>query len=185
MGELAYLAEALRYPAPGRDAALRAGLREWPDSPGKAAMVAFVARLQSLSLAEWEELYTRTLDLDPVIAPYIGFQTWGESYTRGNFMARLSRCMVEAGVEWEGELPDHLVPVLRYLDISPNPAADLVEHVLPAIQKMEALLRKADAGNPYLYLLKAARAAIEKKLAALAGTGPVGTSAAKPTPLNT
>ncbi len=50
---------------------------------------------------------TRTLDLDPPAAPFIGNQTWGESNQREN------SCQNEPGaVPWdidlEGELPDPL-----------------------------------------------------------------------------
>ena len=52
-----------------------------------------------LSLGEWEELHTRTLDLNPPAAPYVGYQIWGDSYQRGAFLAKMNRALVEAGVD--------------------------------------------------------------------------------------
>ncbi len=153
------LAEAFRYPDPGRLSALQDGLIGSPDGRQKAALQAFADKIRRLALGEWEELYTRTFDLNPPAAPYVGFQTWGESYQRGVFLSRLSRELVENGVDPGGELADHLVPVLRYLGQVSTPLPELVEVLVPAIQRMAAVLRKAEPDNPYLYLLEAAELA--------------------------
>ena len=56
MGTYALLAEALRYPAPGRIEMLQAGLMEMPGGGAKKALSAFVERIQGLSLGEWERV---------------------------------------------------------------------------------------------------------------------------------
>jgi len=165
MGTLAFLAEALRYPAAGRLENLEAGLARLPSGPAKRALADFIQRIEKLSLAEWEELYTHTLDLSPTIAPYVGYQMWSDSYKRGSFMAKANREMQELGVEKDGDLPDHLVPILRYLDASAElgitPIAELVEVFEPAVQKMRKGLKKAEPGNPYVYVLEAVIRAAE------------------------
>ena len=40
----------------------------------------FSTGLIRLPLGASEELHARTLDLNPPAAPYVGYQTWGESY---------------------------------------------------------------------------------------------------------
>ena len=116
MAKLNLYAEAFSYPGPGRLEVYRAGLDRLPESPGRTEFAAFLQALGLLTLGEWEELHTRTLDLNPEFAPYVGYQMWGDSYKRGGLMSRLNRAMRSAQVDLGGELPDHLMPVLRYLD---------------------------------------------------------------------
>lgn len=159
MGTYGLLAEALRYPAPGRIEVLEAGLIEMPSGGIKKAFSVFVERIQGLTLGEWEELHTCTLDLNPPAAPYLGFQMWGESYKRGSFMAHLNYRIKELEIDTDGELPDHLIPVLRYLETASargrNPSAELLEVLAPAVVKMHNVLRKSEPDNPYVYLFEA------------------------------
>lgn len=159
MGVYALLAEALRYPAPGKIEILEAGLLELPDGRAKRAFSKFVQNVQGLSLAAWEELYTHTFDLNPTTAPYIAYQIWGDSYKRGAFMAKVNRELKTLNIEKDGELPDHLVPMLRYLDVTAASdatlPADLREILEPAVEKMRKVLRKEEPENPYLYIFEA------------------------------
>jgi nitrate reductase delta subunit len=68
----------------------------------------------------------------------------------------MNRALMEADIDSENELPDHLIPVLRYLAAAPAPLAELVVVLEPALRRMLEGLRKADADNPYLYVLEAA-----------------------------
>ncbi|HVP21363.1 MAG TPA: hypothetical protein VMS73_05825 [Anaerolineaceae bacterium] len=145
-------AEAFRYPGPGHLVKLEAGLAYLLPESEDHYLAAFLDRVRRLSLGEWEELYTRTLDMNPPAAPYIGFQTWGESYQRGEFLALMSREIAAYGIDLDGELPDHLVPVLRYLAEVNTPSPGLQEVFAPAIRRMIAALKKVDSENPYLYL---------------------------------
>lgn len=150
------LADALRYPAPGHLASLEKGLQDLPPGSEKRNLVAFLDRVRSLTLGAWEELHTRTLDLNPPAAPYVGFQTWGESYQRGEFLSKMSREIMENDIDADGELPDHLIPVLRYLAQVDHPLPDLLAVIEPAVQRMIGALRQADGQNPYLELLEGA-----------------------------
>lgn len=151
----ALLSEALRYPDPGSLERLRAGLDQAGESPARTELEAFMAAVGRLSLESWEELYTRTLDLNPAVAPYVGFQVWGESYQRGAFLSALNRAMFESEVDLEGELPDHLTPVLRYLARTGEPLPALSEQLAPAVRRMASVLSAAEPENPYVRLLRA------------------------------
>jgi nitrate reductase delta subunit len=155
MASYAWLAEAFRYPVPGKVESLRTSLIEMSDGPVKKACASFLRGVEQLPPSEWEELYTRTLDLNPSAAPYVGFQTWGENYQRGRFMASLNQAFQPHSIDLDGELPDHIVPILRYLEVAPYPLPELEDVLEPAIQRMAAVLRKTDPGNPYLDLFEA------------------------------
>ncbi len=155
MEQFAFLAEALRYPAPGRLDFLKTIILDLPDGVVKTAYSQFVVGISQLSLGDWEELHTRTLDLNPPAAPYIGYQTWGDSYQRGNFMSMMSRAIAAHQVDSEGELPDHLIPVLRLLDQQEEPLAELIEVFAPAVDRIHTALEKADPTNPYVKLMEA------------------------------
>ncbi len=156
-GACAALAEAFAYPARGRLDALAGAVTAMPEGAARKAYAAFVDGVRGLPLGGWEELYTRTFDLNPPAAPYVGYQAWGDSYQRGAFLARLRRAQLAAGMDSRGELPDHLAPVLRYLERTREPLPELLEVLGPALQRMQAALRKAEPGNPYAGLLEAAR----------------------------
>jgi nitrate reductase molybdenum cofactor assembly chaperone NarJ/NarW len=153
------LAGAFTYPAPGRLAALRSAAAELPGGAVKESFSAFLRDIEKLSLGAWEELHTRTFDLDPPAAPYVGYQMWGDNYKRGAFMASMNRALAEAGVDREGELPDHLGACLRYLAIAPEPLPELVEVFGPAVDRMLKTLRDAQPDSPYIRLFQAVRAA--------------------------
>lgn len=141
MGTYGVLAEALRYPWPGQVEILERYLEMMPAGPSKKSLAAFVAYARDVSLAEREELYTRTWDLNPIAAPYLGFQVWGEKYQRGNFMAQLSQVLRETGIG------------LDRVE-QPTPALDSI--LVQAIQAMaKSFQDKSEGGNPYLHLLKA------------------------------
>lgn len=149
------LAEAFCYPEPGRLQALEAGQDALPAGPVRKAFSAFIDQVQRLDQGEWEELHTRSLDLNPPAAPYVGFQTWGESYQRGTFLSKMNRELMEADVDPGGELPDHLIPVLRYLGGSVDPLPELMDVLEPAIRRMLTVLREVEPANPYGNLLEA------------------------------
>ena len=155
MGMYSLLAEALRYPAPGRIEILQAAEMQMPEGDLKKKFNAFLVGVGDLTLAEGEELYTRTLDLNPPAAPYLGYQMWGDSYQRGQFMSSLNQAFRAEEIDLDGELPDHLIPILRYLDLVSDPLAELVEILEPAVGRMLAGLRKAESNNPYDHLLSA------------------------------
>jgi len=161
MSRYSLLADAFGYPGPESLENLRAGLSGQDPGAARTAFAAFIRKIERFSLSEWEELYTRTWDLSPLAAPYVGYQIWGETTPRGHFLAEMNRALVLAGVDPKGELPDHLIPVLHYLEVSQDPLLPLMEILEPALKRMRAALQEAERDNPYLDLLEAVLASLE------------------------
>jgi nitrate reductase delta subunit len=164
------LATGYRYPDPDHMAELQEAVAAMPTGAAQRSYQKFTSSIAQLTLSEWEELHTRTLDLSPLFAPYIGYITWGENYHRGAFLASMNRAEFEAGIDPDGELADHLDPVLRYLGKVDEPLAELTEVVGPALAKMHKALKKAEPKNPYLHLLAATRRVVDGELAPIGGT---------------
>ncbi len=162
MNAFALLAEAFRYPRPGLLETIERGCENLTPGPARTAVDRFLRAIEPLSLAAWEELYTRTLDLNPLTAPYLGFHRWGESYARGDFMAKLNAAYRLQEIPTDGELPDHVIPVFRYLAVADDPLPELLEVLPVALKAMHTALHKADADNPYIALLEAARHAVDE-----------------------
>ncbi|MFQ5557947.1 MAG: nitrate reductase [Acidimicrobiales bacterium] len=155
------IALGYRYPAPGRLETLTAGVDASLHGVTLRYMRQFVDAVASLSLGEWEELHTRTLDLSPAFVPYVGHVIWGENYRRGEFMAELKHEMRRCGVGLDGELPDHIEPVLRYVAETSRVHDDLLDVLAAAVASMRSTLRTADRHNPYCHLLDATLAVAE------------------------
>jgi len=121
-------------------------------------MAHFRLFVEQTKLDKLEELYTATFDLKPVCYPYIGYQLFGDTYKRGEFLARLNARYRESGFVVQGELPDHLGAILRYLARTWD--ADLVaEGVIPSLDRMIDQLE----GNPYRDLLQAILAMLREQ----------------------
>ncbi len=155
------LALAYQYPRPGSTKALWDELQDLPRSRAKDLLERFLKAISELKLAEREELYTRTLELTPLTAPYVGYAVYGEDYRRGRFMAELNAEYAALGVETAGEIPDHLIPILRYLAVATKPLPELLQLLEPALQQMIHTLKTLEPKNPYLLLLEATREAIQ------------------------
>ena len=171
MNEYDALAMALRYPGPGRLEELQEACEAMPGGPVRRHLLKFFDEIDQPALAEWEELHTRTLDLAPMFAPYVGYVTWGENYQRGEFMAAVNVAEDEIGIDPDGELPDHLDPVLRYLAATDQPLPGLVEVFPQALAKMQKTLKEAEADNAYRHVLAAAAAAAERLEVPVGGKG--------------
>ena len=163
------VALGFRYPFPGHADALRDAVDAMPAGAARTAMERFVAEVVSLPSSEWEELHTRTLDLSPLFVPYVGHVAWGESYRRGAFMAEMKAAQTAAGVDQHGELPDHIEPILRYLDVATDLLPDLVDALPGAVAEMRKDLKKREPANPYRHLLAAAAAVVDAALATPTG----------------
>ncbi len=59
------------------------------------------------------------------------------------------------GVPMNGELPDHLDPVLRYLAVADPPLPSLAQAFPASVATMTKKLKESDDTSPYLHLLKA------------------------------
>ena len=149
------LASIMAYPSPDLPAQVRDCAEALKAGHSRAAgpMEHFRRTIEQTPLAQLEELYTLTFDLRPVCYPYIGYQLFGDTYKRGEFLALLNARCRAAGFVVQGDLPDHLGVILSYLARTPDP--DLVrEGVLPTLDTMIEQLKD----NPYRDLLRAIQA---------------------------
>ena len=161
MGSASVIASCFDYPGPGHLESLCSVIDDLPPGSIRDRLASFTTAVGALTPGDWEEMHTRTLDLSPSFVPYVGHVIWGESYRRGAFMADLNREMMELGVDRRGELPDHLGPILRYLDATPTPLDDLVAVLPKAVSEMSSELDKADRSSPYRHVLAAVEARLE------------------------
>lgn len=150
-----------RYPTPSSGEALRTAVADLRGAV-RRHLDDFVAAVGELSLAEWEELHTVTLDLSPKFVPYVGHVAWGENYRRGSFMATLKADMEGHDIDLGGELPDHIEPILRYVAEVAEPLEELTGVLAGAVTTMGETLHEADPDNPYRHLLAATSAAVEE-----------------------
>ncbi len=162
MGDATAVAAAFRYPGPHSLDQLRNHVAAIESRPVRHAMENFLSQISNKKLSEWEELHTATLDLSPKFVPYVGHAVWGENYRRGSFMADMARALREAGLDACGELPDHIDPILRYLDAVDEPLEDVVEVLPQALMRMAKELSKAERSNPYRHVLDAAQTVAEE-----------------------
>ena len=151
------LGRLVRYPDDHRPDDLEACAREIAglDPAASAAFRAFADQVGALSAAERQEAYTRTFDLNPVCALEVGWHLYGEQYERGAFMVRMRAMLRRAGVEENGELPDHLshlLPLAARLDAD-EARALVAESLEPALAKMRASLDRT--ATPYAALVGA------------------------------
>ncbi len=103
-----------------------------------AAVMRFFRHSEETDLAEMQEMYTRTFEINPVCALEVGWQLFGERYERGTFIVKMRQTLRELDLPESTELPDHLTHVLPVLDRLPNAeAADFAGlFVVPAMEKM-------------------------------------------------
>lgn len=108
-------------------------------------VAAFRDWAEAATLGELQEAYTRTFDLDtmsqaePTCYPFVGHHLFEENHKRSAFILGLRKRYRAHGFEEEGELPDHIVVLLRFLAACPDEelAAELVdEGILPGIARM-------------------------------------------------
>lgn len=153
------LAEGFLYPDAARTERLHAPAQGLPPA-SRSAWTRFAEAIERLTPTQQEELYTRTFDLNPLAAPYVGYQVYGEDYRRGAFLATLARELEAALVPSDGELADHVATVLRYLARTDEPSAEVMEVTVDALASMAKQLATLDRANPYRHLVRAAQVAV-------------------------
>jgi nitrate reductase delta subunit len=128
----------------------------------------FLDFVQSTPLGRLEEIYTATFDVNPTCYIYAGYQLFGESFKRGEFLVRLKEKYRERGFVETNELPDHLAVLFKFLstlDSTDVLARELVEDcLLPALHKMSDSFSNESQSkpNPYAQVLDAAMDVLER-----------------------
>jgi nitrate reductase molybdenum cofactor assembly chaperone len=102
-------------------------------------MGGFTDVIQKISLSDWEEIYTRTFDVQAVTTLDVGYVLFGDDYKRGELLVNLNKEHKKAGNNCGTELADHLPNVLRLLDKIEEDSLkeDLTNFILiPALNKI-------------------------------------------------
>jgi nitrate reductase delta subunit len=96
--------------------------------------------VQESTLGSLEELYTEIFDIGTSHCLYAGYHLLGDSYERSLFLQGLNERYAAAGFSHNGELPDHLPVMLRFLASGKNVtlANELIQDaLLPVLKKMQ------------------------------------------------
>ncbi len=175
---LSLLADILDYPGEGltgRVAEAQALLAA--ESEAARLLDAFADFVAVTPPGRLEEIYTGAFDLDTLsdldatCYPYVGHHLFGESYKRSTFLVELAeRYRTHGFAPPPGELPDHLVVILRFLCACPDAglAEEIVtEALVPALRRMvgdEGGLDPAPTGKgAYLAVLRALLVLLEPR----------------------
>ncbi|MFO0969856.1 MAG: molecular chaperone TorD family protein [Gemmataceae bacterium] len=155
------LAGLLAYPGERTHSLLdacRDQVQRTPDAA--AALDAFAAQIEGRTTEDLQELYTQAFDLNPLCSLEIGWQLFGENYSRGEFLVEMRQTLRRLGVPESTELPDHLTHALLALARMPGREADRFasKYLLPALDKM--LQGLAGKNCPYESVLAALKALV-------------------------
>lgn len=117
----------------------------------------FEEYVKRVSLAELEELYVATFDVQTSCCLDVGYSVFGEDYKRGQFMAELKVLYREKSLDCGTELPDHLPNVLRLLTRLDYASSDKLvsQVVVPALSHI--IQAFGESQNIYRYLLETVR----------------------------
>ena len=69
-----------------------------------------------IPLRKWEEIYTRTFDVQAITTLDVGYVLFGDDYKRGELLVNLSKEHTKAVNDCKTELADHLPNLLRLLN---------------------------------------------------------------------
>ncbi len=146
-------AEALAYPHGPLVAEVAACQEQTAEVSLEAAAMLepFRAFVETATLGELQEAYTRAFDLDtmsdlePTCYPYVGHVLFDDNHKRSAFLVGLNERYGEHGFSAGTELPDHLVVLLRFVASCEDAALAeelLDEAIMPALGR---LVGKLDA----------------------------------------
>ena len=96
---------------------------------------------KSISLFKWQEIYTRTFDVQAITTLDLGYVLFGDDYKRGELLVNLSKEHKKFDNDCGSELGDHLPNVLRLLTklTDDDLKTDLIYLIIkPALHKISA-----------------------------------------------
>ncbi len=156
-------ADILSYPTSEYIDTIRASLDapETINEPARGQIELFLHAVRDFSVADLEELYTRTFDINPIANLEIGWHLYGEAYERGSFLVKMRELLRTYQIEESTELPDHITHILIVLDkMEKGEAIEFCQRYLrPAIDKI--LEGFANHPNPFAIILTSLRTVIE------------------------
>ncbi len=88
--------------------------KNYPDAA--EIMIEFTGFAKTILLWKWEEIYTRTFDVQAITTLDVGYVLFGDDYKRGELLVNLSKEHTKAGYACGTELADHLPNLLRLLN---------------------------------------------------------------------
>ena len=151
------LGRLLLYPDESFPERLAACRRQLANADAKAAseVERFAAGVEGLSLERLQEIFTQTFDLNPICSLEVGWQLFGEEYSRGAFLVAMRCQLREKGIEESIELPDHLTHILPLLDRMEDRERVYFndKYLQPALTKMLKAFESKQ--TPYEHLLRA------------------------------
>ena len=120
----------------------------------------FAQHVDAMAVEGVQELYTQAFDLNPICSLDVGWQLFGENYSRGEFLVEMRQTLRRLDVPESTELPDHITHVLAAFGRMPGKEADRFasKFLLPAIEKMLQGLNGKQC--PYDEVLQAIRAVV-------------------------
>jgi nitrate reductase molybdenum cofactor assembly chaperone NarJ/NarW len=156
----------LNYPAADLAEQACTGARAAAFAPTAAeTLTSFASFVDAHGADRMQELYTAAFDLQPLCAPYVGYQLLGEDARRGRFLMKLQEIYRQNGLVQKPEMADHLSQVLHFMATAPDSAernALFTDGLRPALEKMAAAFPEGE--NPYGRLIKALRTCLETAL---------------------
>lgn len=111
--------------------------KSYPDA--SEVMNDFFEFTKTVSKRKWEELFTRTFDVQAITTLDIGYVLFGDDYKRGELLVNLNKEHQEAGNDCGNELADNLANLLRLIPRMQNAEIrnELVEIIIiPALDKI-------------------------------------------------
>ena len=88
--------------------------KDYPDAA--EILNEFAEFTKAVSRQKWEEIYTRTFDVQAITTLDVGYVLFGDDYKRGELLVNLNKEHTKAGNDCETELSDHLPNLLRLLN---------------------------------------------------------------------
>lgn len=96
---------------------------------------------KSISLIKWQEIFTRTFDVQAITTLDLGYVLFGDDYKRGELLVNLSKEHKNYNIDCGSELGDHLPNVLRLVTqlTDDDLKTDLIYLIIkPALHKISA-----------------------------------------------
>ena len=152
-------ADVLSYPYSQIDGDIRAceELARGESEAAAALLGRFRAFAEATPLGELQEAYTLAFDLDslsesePTCYPYVGHHLFAENHKRSAFILGLLERYLAHGFDGDaGDLPDHLVVLLRFVAMCDDEelvAETVDEALLPALARMRGTIGDAEPVN--------------------------------------